>query len=89
MDLQKVHRKIEVNRREVRESVSCRLVRDRVRVTQVFDGQRAASLGFLQKRHGVGLRHKERPRQIVDLDALSQEVTVAGGLSMAQDAASQ
>jgi len=83
--LEEVHRDIEVDRREIGESVRGRLVRDRVGVAEILDRDRPVALGRLQGRHHVRRGHEERTGEVVRLHALTQELRVVGGFGMAED----
>ena len=87
--LEEVHRDAEVHGREIREAVRGRLVRHRVRVAQVLDRDRAPALRLLQERHRMLFGHQQRSGQVVGLHALAQELGVARGLGVPEDAARQ
>ena len=73
--------------REVREPVRGGLVRDRVRVAEVFDRDRAPLLGVAQHRHRMLFGDEERAGEVVGLDALAQELGVRPRLAVPEDAA--
>ena len=72
-------------RREVREPVRGRLVGDAARVAQVLDRDVLGRLGLEQPRPQLLLRHEDGRREVVDLDALGEELGVVGRHLVAED----
>src|SRR3546814_7265864 len=65
------------------------LVRHRVRISEVFDADGPSALGVGEELHGRLLRHQQRTREVVRLHALAEELGIARGLAVPQDAAGQ
>ena len=72
--------------REVREAQRRGLVRDAERVAEVLDRESLLLLGLLQERDRCVLRHEARRGEVVDLEPLPQELVVARGRRVPEQA---
>jgi hypothetical protein len=70
---------------QIRQPVRRRLVRHGEGVAQVLHGDVTSGACLLEQTHRLGLRDQHGGREVVDLDPLTQEVGVAGGLAVTQD----